>query len=60
MWGSGCCTVGRAFAYNVRGPGFDSTNQQFLWRKLTYCRKDKNIEKEARNAPFLRKIMHPN
>ena len=48
IWGSGCGAVGRAVAYDTRGPGFDSSHRQLLlniYLLLTVCRKDKNKEK---------------
>ena len=44
--GSGCGAVGRAVAYDTRGPGFESSH-------LTVCRKDENKRKEAGNGPSL-------
>ena len=46
--GSGCGAVGRAVAYDTRGPGFDSSHRQLLlniYLLLTVCRKDENKEK---------------
>ena len=46
--GSGCGAVGRAVAYNTRGPRFDSSHRQLLlniYLQLTVCRKDENKEK---------------
>ena len=43
--GSGCGTVGRAVAYDTRGPGFESSHRQLLlniYLLLTVCRKDEN------------------
>ena len=56
-WGSGCGSVGTAFAFYSRGPRFESSH----WQKCIlniYCqlyRKGKNKEKEADNGPFKRK-----
>ena len=55
--GSGCGTVGRAVASNIRGPRFESSHRQLLLNidlLLTVCRKYKNKEKEAGNGPFLK------
>ena len=46
--GSGCGAVGRAVAYDTRGPGFESGHRQLLmniYLLLTVCRKDENKEK---------------
>ena len=56
--GSGCGAVGRAVAFNSKGPGFESSHRQLLlniYLLLTVCRKDENKEKEAGNGPFLYK-----
>ena len=56
--GSGCGAVGRAVAYDTRGPGFESSHRQLLlniYLLLTVCRKDENKEKEAENGPFFKK-----
>ena len=55
--GSGCGAVGRAVAFNTRGPGFESSHRQLLlniYLLLTVCRKDENKEKEAGNGPFFK------
>ena len=52
--GSGCGAVGRAVAYDTRGPRFESSHRQLLlniYLLLTVCRKDENKEKEAGNGP---------
>ena len=54
----GCGAVGRAVAYNTRGPGFEFSHRQLLlniYLLLTVCRKDKNKEKGAGNGPFLKR-----
>ena len=46
--GSGCGAVGRAVAYDTRGPRFESSHRQLLlniYLLLTACRKDENKEK---------------
>ena len=46
--GSGCGAVGRAVAYDTRGPGFESSHRQLLlniYLLLTDFRKDENKEK---------------
>ena len=59
--GSGCGAVGRAVAYDTRGPGFESSHWQLLlniYLLLTVCRRDENKRKEAGNGPsffFLKK-----
>ena len=56
--GSGCGAVGRAVAYDTRGPGFESSHWQLLlniYLLLTVCRKDENKRKEAGNGPSLKK-----
>ena len=53
--GSGCGAVGRAVAYNTRGPGFESSHWQLLlniYLLLTVCRKDENKEKRSGMAHF--------
>ena len=45
---SGCGPVGRAVAYDSRGPGFESSHRQLLlniYLLLTVYRKDENKEK---------------
>ena len=59
--GSGCSSVGRAFASNTRGPRFESSHRQLILNQyflLTICRKDKNKEKEAPNGPFKKPFGH--
>ena len=59
--GSGCGTVGRAVAYDTRGPGFESSHRQLLlniYLLLTVCRKDENKEKEAGNGPSFKKTKY--
>ena len=57
LGGSGCGSVGRAFASNSRGPRFEPSH----WKKLYWtiqCQlywKDENKEKEAENGPFKKK-----
>ena len=56
--GSGCGAVGRAVAYDTRGPGFESSHRQLLlniYLLLTVCRKDENKRKEAGNGPSFKK-----
>ena len=56
--GSGCGAVGRAVAYDTRGPGFESSHRQLLlniYLLLTVCRKDKNKEKRSGMAHFFLK-----
>ena len=58
--GSGCGAVGRAVAYDTRGPGFESSHRQLLlniYLLLTVCRKDENKEKRPGMAHlfFLKK-----
>ena len=56
--GSGCGAVGRAVAYDTRGPGFESTHWQLLlniYLLLTVCRKDENKEKRSGMAHFFKK-----
>ena len=53
--GSGCGAVGRAVAYDTRGPGFESSHRQLLlniYLLLTVCRKDENKEKRSGMAHF--------
>ena len=57
--GSGCGAVGRAVAYDTRGPGFDSSHRQLLlniYLLLTVCRKDENKEKRPGMAHLFKKI----
>ena len=54
----GCGAVGRAVAYDTRGPGFESSHRQLLlniYLLLTVCRKDEYKEKEAGKGPFFLK-----
>ena len=55
--GSGCDSVGRAFASDTRGTQFDSSHRQIFYiDDLLICQlywKDKNKEKQAWNGPFL-------
>ena len=56
--GSGCGAVGRAVAYDSRGPGFESSHRQLLlniYLLLTVYRKDENKEKRPGMAHFLKK-----
>ena len=56
--GSGCGAVGRAVAYNTRGPRFNSSHRQLLLNinvLLTVCRKDENKEKRPGMAHLLKK-----
>ena len=56
--GSGCGAVGRAVAYDTRGPGFESSHRQLLlniYLLLTVCRKDENKEKRPGMAHFFKK-----
>ena len=59
--GSGCGSVGRAAAFNTRGPRFDSSHRQKFIYTLNICLlstvywKDENKEKEAGNGPFFKK-----
>ena len=56
--GSGCGAVGRAAAYDTRGPGFESSHWQLLlniYLLLTVCRKDENKEKRSGMAHFKKK-----
>ena len=54
---SGCGSVGRAVAFNARGPRFESSHRQkFILN--TYCQlywKDENKEKEAVGMAHLKK-----
>ena len=53
--GSGCGAVGRAVAYDTRGPWFESSHWQLLlniYLLLTVCRKDENKEKRPGMAHF--------
>ena len=55
--GSGCGSVGRAVAYDIRGPGFKSSHRQNLYSSLftvNCIEKTKNKEKKAGNDPFLK------
>ena len=57
--GSGRGAVGRAVASNTRGPGFESSHRQLLldiYLLLTVCGKDEDIEKEAENDRFFKKV----
>jgi len=62
--GSGCGSVGRAVASDIRGPQFESSHWQKFIYILNFCLlstvywKDKNKEKEAGNGPFLKKIVY--
>ena len=56
--GSDCGSVGKAVTCNNGGPQFESSHHQNLYSKFAYCQlhwKDKNVEKEAVNGPFLKK-----
>ena len=56
--GSGCGAVGRAVAYDTRGPRFESSHRQLLlniYLLLTVCRKDENKEKRPGMAHLLKK-----
>ena len=56
--GSGCGAVGRAVAYDTRGPRFESSHRQLLlniYLLLTVCRKDENKEKRPGMAHFFKK-----
>ena len=59
--GSGCGSVGRAVASNIKGPRFESSRQQKFIFILnisllsTVCWRDENKEKEAGYVPFLKK-----
>ena len=51
-WGSGCGSVGRAVASDIRGLRFKSSHWQTFY---VYCQlflKDENKEKEAGNGLF--------
>ena len=56
--GSGCGSVGRAVAYDTRGPRFESSHRQKFIYILNICLlstvywKDENKEKEAGDGPF--------
>ena len=52
--GSGCGTVGRAVASEIRGPGFESSHRQLLLNiyLMLNVEKTKNKEKETENGPF--------
>ena len=51
--GSGCGAVGRAVAFDTRGPGFESSHRQPKMNiYLLFVEKTKNKEKEAGNGPF--------
>ena len=55
--GSGCGAVGRAVAYDTRGPRFESSHRQLLlniYLLLTVCRKDENKEKRPGMAHLLK------
>ena len=59
--GSGCGAVGRAVAYDMRGPEFESSHRQLLlniYLLLTVCRRDENKEKRPGMAHFLLKSKH--
>ena len=54
LQGSGCGAVGRAVAYDARGPEFESSHRQLLlniYLLLTVCRKDEN-KKRGREWPI--------
>ena len=48
--GVGCGSVGRAVAYNMRGPRFQSSHQQIIYYKMYL--KDENKEKRCRKWPI--------
>ena len=59
--GSGCGSVGRAVAYDTRGPRFESSHRlifkQHLYTLNCNCiEKTKIKEKEAGNGPFLKNV----
>ena len=57
--GSGCGSVGRAVAFDTRGPRFDSSHQQNFIEHLfiiNCIEKTKINKKEAGNGPLLKKI----
>ena len=62
--GSGCGSVGRAVAFDTRGPRFESSHwQKFINIEHLYTvncvlkRRNKNKEKEAVNGPFFKKTL---
>ena len=59
--GSGCGAVGRAVAYDTRGPRFKSSHWQLLlniYLLLTVCRKDENKDKRPGMALLFRKKIY--
>ena len=57
--GSGGGSVGRAVAYDTRGPWFESQHRQIFIDQLKLNRIDENKEKEAGNGPSLKNVQHP-
>ena len=56
--GSGCDSVGRAVAFDTRGPQFESSHRQTLYYLYTVncIEKTKIKKKEVGNRPFLKKF----
>ena len=58
---SGCSSVGRAVAYNSKGPQFECSHWQTFILYI-YCQlywKDENKEKGTGNGPFFKKKLIP-
>ena len=56
--GSGCGSVGRAVAFDTRGPRFDSSHRQKFIEHffiINFIEKTKINKKEAGNGPLLKK-----
>ena len=62
IWGSGCGSVGKAVASDIRGPQFESSHWHKFILILNICLlstvhwKDENKEKEAGYGPFFKKL----
>ena len=53
MWGCGCGSIGRAVAYDTRGPQFESNHRQILCVHSVNCiEKTKINRKEAGSGPI--------